>query len=216
MFAVTAACAGRVTPTGVGQHAAFYAVSKMGPRYSEFIYDVDQAVAGSERLLWHSLKETVAPSGDPVPPLEEDGFQPHGVSDEKVHQRPDEVLYREAWLLLKEGNLIQAFEKFTMLAELFPNSKLADNALYWAGECCYAREQLGEALHFFQRVIVEYPMGNKVPDAMLKMAYIYLHQGKRTAGMALLHQIVTDYPHHPAAVKALSRLSLEEQGIACN
>ena len=205
------ACSTKVTPVTVGEQAALFTARKVGARHSEFVYRVDQTITDCQKYLWCSFKDALVSSGSPLPPLEDAS---HGSKDRRVVSRPDELLYKEGMELLRERRFLYALEKFTLLVELYPHSELADNALYWAGECCYVQNLQGEALHFFRRVVMEYPMGNKVPDALLKMAYLYLSQGKREKGFRLLRELTSRYPHHPAAEKALVRLSLEKGKVA--
>jgi len=211
------ACATKVTPVTMGQRAAFFTAKEMGARHSGFIYRVDQTIAGCQKYLWYSFKDKVAPSGSPLPPLEyafPDSKGRHVDVSDNLVSRPDELLYEEGMELLRERRFSYALDKFTLLVELYPHSELADNALYWAGECCYVQNLPGEALHFFRRVVREYPMGNKVPDALLKMAYLYFSQGEREEGLRLLRDLTSRYPHHPVAEKALVRLSLEKGRVA--
>jgi tol-pal system protein YbgF len=211
------ACTTKVTPVTMGQRAAFFTAKEVGARHSGFIYRVDQTIAGCQKCLWYSFKDRVAPSGSPLPPLEYASSDSKGrhvdVSDNLV-SRPDELLYEEGMGPLRERRFSYALDKFTLLVELYPHSELADNALYWAGECCYVQNLPGEALHFFRRVVREYPMGNKVPDALLKMAYLYFSQGEREEGLRLLRDLTSRYPHHPVAEKALVRLSLAKGRVA--
>jgi len=208
-------CSTKVTPVGVGQQAAIYVARKEGAKHSELIYNVDQTITEVQLYLWHTFRESLLPYTPPAPPLELGS--PHTKKKEKVppdSPSPDQLLYQEAMALLKRGELTQAFQKFTLLAILYPPSNLADNALYWAGECCYAQNMTGEALHFFQRVVREYPMGNKVPDAMLKMAYIYLHRGEKEKGLKILRELAHGYPQNPVGQKAQARLMREEKELA--
>lgn len=211
------ACTTKVTPVTVGQRAAFFTAKEIGARHSGFIYRVDQTITGCQKYLWYSFKDRVFSTESPLPPLEytfhDSKARYANVSDNPV-SGPDELLYEEGMKLLRERRFSRALDKFTLLVDLYPHSGLADNALYWAGECCYAQNLPGEALHFFRRVVREYPMGNKVPDAILKIAYLYLSQGKREEGLRLLRNLTFRYPHHPVAKKALARLSLEEGRVA--
>ncbi len=209
------ACATKVTPVSLGQRAAFFTAKEVGSRYSEFVYRMNQTIAGCQKYLWHSFKDRMLSSESPLPPLE------YACSDSKsLHMKrdvsnvfilkPDELLYKKGMKLVHERLFFSALDKFSLLVELYPHSELADNALYWAGECCYVQNLPGEALHFFRRVVREYPMGNKVPDALLKMAYIYFSQGEKVEGLKLLRDLASRYPHNPVAEKALVRLSLEK------
>jgi len=84
----------------------------------------------------------------------------------------------------------------------YPDHELADNALYWEGECRDAVKNFSKAIATFQRVIGEYQDGSKVPDAMLKTGYAYLSVGDRENARIYLKKVVKNYPFSPAGTKA--------------
>ncbi len=209
-------CAPSFTPAGVGQQAALYAARKEGAKHSEFIYNIDRNITEAQLYVWHGFRENLLPYTPPTPPLEMEPspHRPVRLRAKPPPTSPDQLLYRQAMELMKKENYMAAFQKFAQVFRLYPTSDLADNALYWAGECCYVQNLTGEALHFFKRVVKEYPMGNKVPDAMLKMAYIYLHRGQKEKGIKILKELVRNYPQNPVGKKAQIRLIQEEKGLA--
>jgi len=209
-------CAPSFTPAGVGQQAALYAARKEGAKHSEFIYNMDRNITEAQLYVWHGFRDNLLPYTPPTPPLELEPPPPRPVRlrAKPLPPSPDQLLYRQAMALMREGKYTAAFQKFAMVFRLYPTSDLADNALYWAGECCYVQNLTGEALHFFKRVVDEYPMGNKVPDAMLKMAYIYLHREQREKGIKILRELARNYPQNPVGQKAQARLIQEERGLA--
>ncbi len=205
-------CAPSFTPAGVGQQAALYAARKEGAKHSEFIYNMDQTITEAQLYLWHTFRENMLPYTPPVPPTEVEPLPPVKGQKPPSPPSPQDLLYQEAMALLKKERYTLAFHKFTLLAQIYPASDLADNALYWAGECCYVQNMTGEALHFFQRVVNEYPMGNKVPDALLKMAFIYMYMGEKKKGMEILQELARGYPQNPVGQKAQARLI--QEGLA--
>ncbi len=105
-----------------------------------------------------------------------------------------------------------ALENATTLFEDFykqhPQHPLADNALYWAGECQYARKRYLKAIDTFKSVLEQYPNGGKVPDALLKTGFSYLALGDKTTGRHYLQHVIRQYPFSPAGAKAEERLSV--------
>ena len=87
----------------------------------------------------------------------------------------------------------------------YPNHDLADNAIYWWAECRYHRRDFLRSLHLFQRILEEHPIGNKVPDAMLKMGLCLVNLGQREEGLGILDQVAGLYPTSPAAQVAERR-----------
>lgn len=116
-------------------------------------------------------------------------------------------IYRQALDALRAGQHAEAMAGFEIILKRFPAHDLADNAQYWLGECHYDRRDFPAAVRAFRRVVEKYPLGNKVPDAMLKVGLAYLALGSETAARDTLTQLVRSYPKHPAAVIATVKLA---------
>ncbi|MCG8567749.1 MAG: tol-pal system protein YbgF [Desulfobacterales bacterium] len=117
-------------------------------------------------------------------------------------------IYQKARNLLLEENFIQAGQLFTALATRFPRHSLADNALYWQGECYYSLGQYQKAIDVFKRLIKSYPKAEKVPAALLKTGYSYLSLGDANRAGHFLKQVIKRYPFSPVSEKAQEKLSL--------
>jgi tol-pal system protein YbgF len=116
-------------------------------------------------------------------------------------------LYKDGQEALRAGHHDQAVKIFREMVHRFPDHDLADNAQYWLGECFYARKQFVEALPEFRLVVARYPLGNKAPDALLKLAYCALALGDLDKGRELLKQVPASYPNTEAARLAQARLA---------
>ena len=117
------------------------------------------------------------------------------------------VLYNQAKALLDSEQLAVARSLFEKLRDGHPDHDLADNALYWIGESWYAQAQWLQAAQTFLRVAKEYPRGNKVPDAMYKLAKSYERMGDEAGAVEVLKQLGKHYPGTPAAKKASEDLA---------
>jgi tol-pal system protein YbgF len=117
-----------------------------------------------------------------------------------------EPLYRQALAAYRGGALERATALFENFYRQYPRHRLADNALYWTGECNYARKKYLKAIDTFKSVLQQYPRGGKVPDALLKTGYSYLALGDKTNGRNYLQKVVRQYPFSPAGAKAEMRL----------
>ena len=53
----------------------------------------------------------------------------------------------------------------------------------------------------------KFPQGNKVPDALLKVAFCYLALGSARPARETLQEIIRNYPRHPAAGLATAKLA---------
>ena len=114
--------------------------------------------------------------------------------------------YQAAMELFRRGDYETAGDLFEAFARQFPQNDLADNALYWSGECRYTRKDYTGALKQFRQVIENYPSGSKVPDALLKIGFTYLSLGDRESAVTYLKKVVAQYPFSTAGTKAEERL----------
>ncbi|MBU1880857.1 tetratricopeptide repeat protein, partial [bacterium] len=78
-------------------------------------------------------------------------------------------LYDQAFADMSRGNYDLAKMGFEEYLRLYSDTELADNALYWIGEVEYVQHDYQGALATFQRVIEEYPKGNKLAAALFKI-----------------------------------------------
>ena len=142
-------------------------------------------------------KEPSGPSGDLPPQLAE---------AQAPRTDPAVALYTQAKNLLDHGQLPPARAMFESLIKQYPEHDLADNALYWIGESWYAQALWLKAAQSFLRVAQDYPRGNKVPDAMLKLGLTYRQLGDDKAAGDVLRQLARTYPNTQAAHLAAERL----------
>lgn len=113
-----------------------------------------------------------------------------------------EEAYKKALSLYNAENYTEAAAIFGAMAENYPGHDLADNALYWIGECRYSQKDYKGAIAEFKRVVRDYPKGSKVPDALLKIGYAYLTLGDRDNAQSFLKKVIKEYPFTPAGAKA--------------
>jgi len=111
-------------------------------------------------------------------------------------------LYKKALSVYKDRNYGKAAAIFNSIFENYPGHNLADNALYWTGECFYAQKNYKGAIRAFKKVLEKYPGGSKVSDSLLKIGYSYLAIGDKTNAQSFLKKVVKQYPFTPAGSKA--------------
>ena len=116
-------------------------------------------------------------------------------------------LYNQGRTLLLERNISKARTLFSDFGKKFPDHELADNALYWLGECSYTTGDYEKAAEIFKDLIQTYPKGQKVPAALLKTGYAYMSMDDVSQANHYLKQVITRYPFSPAADKAQQKLS---------
>ena len=117
-----------------------------------------------------------------------------------------EKLYKKARSLLLEENFKQAAILFTRFIKKYPHNELADNSVYWLGECHYSMGDYKGAVKIFKGLVQKYPRAGKVPDALLKTAYAYLALDDTDRANYFLKQVVTKYPFTDAGDKAALKL----------
>jgi len=93
-----------------------------------------------------------------------------------------------------KGNYELAIESFKLYRQQFPDSPLADNALYWIGECRYSQRKFEEAIDAFDELILSYPQGDKAAAAYLKKGLSFIELGKTPEALAALKILVAKYP----------------------
>ena len=93
-----------------------------------------------------------------------------------------------------KGNYDLAIESFKLYRAQFPGSPLADNALYWIGECRYSQRKFEEAVDAFDELILTYPQGDKAAAAHLKKGLSFVELGKKPEALAALKILVAKYP----------------------
>jgi tol-pal system protein YbgF len=93
-----------------------------------------------------------------------------------------------------KGNYDLAVDSYKLYRSQFPESPLADNALYWIGECRYSQRKFEEAIDAFDELILTYPQGDKVAAAYLKKGLSFIELGKKPEALAALKILVVKYP----------------------
>jgi len=122
-----------------------------------------------------------------------------------------EALYRSAYEDYMRGNYDLAADGFAEYLRRYPNTELADNALYWIGECFDAQEKSQEALDTFTLVLEDYPNSDKAAAAQLKKGLIYLKMGDQGQGVVNLQYVVYEHPGTREA--ELAREQLKSLGL---
>lgn len=145
-------------------------------------------------------------------PVSEYAAKPPVENDEGLFKNPSSgknagQLYGEALSAYRSGNFEKSSSLFSEFAAQFPSHDLADNAVYWKGECFYARNDSQKALKTFEMIPEKYPKGNKVPDSLLKAGLCCIKTGDRKNALFYLKKVVAEYPSHPASAKAGVALS---------
>ena len=109
-------------------------------------------------------------------------------------ENSEDEIYRQAKQAFDQGNADAAREKFKELIERFPKSERADNAQFWIGEIYYREKWYEKAILEYQKVIENYPKGNKVPASLLKQGFAFLNLGDKANSRLILQELINKYP----------------------
>jgi len=110
-----------------------------------------------------------------------------------VQLSPKEV-YNMAYSDYRKGNFELAIDGFKMYREQFPESPLADNSLFWIGECYFSQKKYEEAIEQFNELILNYPRGDKIPSAYLKKGISLMKLEKKEAALSVFKLLISKYP----------------------
>lgn len=128
----------------------------------------------------------------------------------------ESVLFDAALGYCRGGQYKEAIAHFKFFLLSYPQSGLADNAQFWIGECYRAQHKLEEAIVAYQRVIDDYPGGNRVPRAMLHQGFAYLKIDDKTNAKLILRKLTDELPMAKEAEIArmvLERVAKREIGV---
>ncbi|MEM1243455.1 MAG: tol-pal system protein YbgF, partial [Pseudomonadota bacterium] len=92
-----------------------------------------------------------------------------------------------------------------------PQGHYISNAHYWLGELYLLKNQTQKALTQFQVVANRYPQSPKIPDALLKIGFVYYDIGQFVKAKQQLLQVTQKYPNTTVAQLANNRLRMIAQ-----
>jgi tol-pal system protein YbgF len=184
-------------------------------QYRDLLRKLDQLTLNVQRLSADLAAKTVAPSAPPAgAPLEEPKpaaqapvktpgetkpqaqplTQPQTAAPAPAPKMSPHEAYSVAYNDYLKGNYDLAVDSFRLYRQQFPESPLADNALYWIGECRYSQRKFEEAIDAFDELIQAYPQGDKAAAAHLKKGLSFVELGRKAEALAALKILVAKYP----------------------
>ena len=118
----------------------------------------------------------------------------------------EDEIYRQAKQAFDQGDSDSARQKFKELIERYPKSERADNAQFWIGEIYYREKWYEKAILEYQKVIENYPEGNKVPASLLKQGFAFLNLGDKANSRLILQELIKKHPKTNEAKIAKDKL----------
>lgn len=121
---------------------------------------------------------------------------------------PDpEELYNTAYADFSKGNYGLAVSGFEEYQEKFPETALADNALYWVGECYFSQGNFPQAIKAFDRLLELYPDSDKAAAGNLKKAMAFLEQNQIGQAIVQFRYVDSTFPGSDEAKIARDKLT---------
>lgn len=120
---------------------------------------------------------------------------------------PADQLYNDGLRDYNANKNDLATQEFTQYLQVYGNTDLAGNAQFYLGEIAYRQGNFNGAVQAYNKVLDQYPGGNKTAAAELKKAYALLELGQREAGIQELRSLISRYPKAPEALQARERLT---------
>lgn len=146
------------------------------------------------------IKEVQLKEEKPVEKVKEEATVKAKVGDVTIVKTNPAVLYNQGYEMYLNGKYAQAITIFREFLQNYPKDPLADNAQYWIGECYYSQKMFDRAISEFKKV-ENYPDGNKIPDAYLKIVYSYSELGKKEEAGQWKKLLLEKYANSEAAKK---------------
>ncbi len=193
--------------TGSRQTGSFQTGSQQG---SDVIADTQQpdmssTVESDQPQQVDSVTVSSAVQNRTVPDLAGTGSSSVSMTEQQA--------YDAAFELLKQSRYEDAIEQFQALVNTWPQSQLADDALYWMSEANYVNREFEAALNGFRAVVERYPDSSRLPEAMLKVGYIQYDIGAYEQAAQTFQDVLTRFPGHQVTVSAETRLRRIQQTI---
>lgn len=119
---------------------------------------------------------------------------------------PPDVLYNNALSDYNGAKYNLASQEFGDYIKYYGNTDLAGNAQYYIADIEYKQGNYQQAVQDYDKVIEQYPSGNKAAAAQLKKGYALINIDQRDAGIRELRSLIARYPRSLEAQQAKERL----------
>jgi tol-pal system protein YbgF len=107
--------------------------------------------------------------------------------------------YEAAIALVSARQYDRALDALAAFLVKWPDHPYADNAMYWRGECYFAKGDYLRAAEQFEGVVTRFPAGNKAPDALLKLGITQQKLGNPLKAKEYFDRLAQAYPQSAAA-----------------
>jgi len=108
---------------------------------------------------------------------------------------------------LDSGDQAAAMAAFRDIVARYPQDALADDAQFGVGECLFQMGRYEEAISEYRRVVNDFPFGDQVPSAFLKIAFSHLGLEQRELALDSFRTVSEAYPGTEAATVARQQIA---------
>lgn len=141
------------------------------------------------------------------------GEKPRPAAAAEATSAEMESLYQAGLTKLRHekqpGDALALFRSFR---EKYPKSNLADNAVYWSGECHLAMGAHDKAIAEFESLVRDHPKSSKRADALVRIGESWIALSNDAKAGQAFRQVIDSYPKTEAAGRARSLLAKLEGG----
>jgi tol-pal system protein YbgF len=123
-----------------------------------------------------------------------------------IQAPPADVLYNNALRDYNSARYDLALSQFQDYLKYYSTTDLAGNAQFYIADMEYRSGNFEAAAADYDKVIEQFPGGNKTAAAQLKKGYSLLELGRKDAGVRELNALIQRYPHSIEATQARERL----------
>lgn len=108
---------------------------------------------------------------------------------------------------LDEKDSEAALALFRQIVTEYPNDPLADDAQFGSAECYFQMGKYEEAITEYQKVVNQFPFGDQVPFAFLKIGFSHLALEQRDLALDNFRNVSEAYPGTEAATVARQQIA---------
>ena len=119
---------------------------------------------------------------------------------------PADVLYNNALRDYNAARYDLALSQFRDYLKYYSSTDLAGNAQFYIADMEYRSGNFEAAVADYDKVLEQFPGGNKAAAAQLKKGYSLIELGRKDAGVRELNALIKRYPHAIEATQARERL----------
>jgi tol-pal system protein YbgF len=115
--------------------------------------------------------------------------------------------YDQALEKARAGRHREGLDLMSAFLVKWPDHPYADNAMYWRAECMIGLGEPQKAIAELESLVSRFPLGNKVPDALAKLALLYEKQGDAAKAKTAADRLERDFPKSDAAKRRARKSS---------